>query len=250
MVAPIPLIRDLLRYRDMSLAAERDLGLITALIAGGSIVMPILVPFAALGLIALAVRAPLRRRRAKQEASQDVSPVAPAVALPPPGATSRAGTVRPLYGCVVGSIIDGRPMLVEDVAIAADGPVGGTLFRSTRSAPFLLELDDDDPVVVTGIVRWVTTGMAEATRRPVRRGDPVLERLGLPDDLRVEADLVVDGIPPEGGARVEASGVIVEERVPQLATYRDGASVRVMRGEPGRPVLLARSARPRALPVI
>src|SRR5512134_2145210 len=53
LVAPIPLIRDLLRYRDLSLAAERDLGLITALIAGGSVAVPILAPVALVSLAAL-----------------------------------------------------------------------------------------------------------------------------------------------------------------------------------------------------
>src|SRR5689334_14378813 len=56
MVAPIPLIRDLLRYRDMSLSAQRDLGLITALVTGGSIMVPMLAPFAVVSLTALLIR--------------------------------------------------------------------------------------------------------------------------------------------------------------------------------------------------
>jgi hypothetical protein len=247
MVAPIPLIRDLLRYRDMSLAAERDLGLITALIAGGSVVVPLLAPFAIVSLAALMIRAPLRRRHARLAAKQDVSPVLPAITAPAPGAITKSGTVRPLYGCVVGSILDDRPMVVEDIALWSTGALGGTLFRSARSAPFLLELDDDDPVVVTGVVRWIPGTSTALRRRHLLRLDPILAKLGLPDDLRVEADVVVDGVTPDGAERIEASGVIAEQQVPELATYRDGAPVRVMRGEPGRPVLLARS--PRAVTV-
>src|SRR5688572_6692553 len=125
MVAPIPLIRDLLRYRDMSLATERDLGLITALIAGGSVMVPLLAPLALASLSALLIR---RRRRARLAGDQDVSPVLPAVAAPAPGAITRSGLVRPLYGCVIGSILDSRPMVVEDIALWSTGALGGTLF--------------------------------------------------------------------------------------------------------------------------
>jgi hypothetical protein len=249
MVAPIPLVRDLLRYRDMRLAAERDLGMITALIAVGSVPFPVLTPFALISLAALAVRVPLRRRRARIEAQQDVSPVMPAAALPPPGAVTRVGVVRPLYGCAVGSFLDQKPMVVEDVALASTGALGGTLFRATRSAPFLLELDGDDaeaqagPVVVTGVVRWLPGAAIGMRRVRVQRSDGVLARLGLPEDLRVEAELVVDGVSPDSAARVDVSGVIVEEHVPELAMFREGATVRVMRGEPGKPVLIARATR-------
>lgn len=241
MVAPIPLIRDLLRYRDMSLSAERDLGLITALITGGSVMVPMLAPFAVASLAALLIR---RRRsgvHARLAAQDDVSPVVPTVASPAPGALTRSGVVRPLYGCAVGSIFDRRPMVVEDIGLLSRGALGGTLFRALRSAPFVLELDDDDPVVIAGVVRWVsTTGVAIRSRR-LDRGDGVLAELGLPADLKLDANLIVDGVTPDGAARIEASGVITEQRVPELATYRDGAPVRVMRGDPGRPVLLARS---------
>jgi hypothetical protein len=244
MVAPLPLIRDLLRYRDMSLAAERDLGLVTALLAGGSIAVPILMPFALASLAALAVRVPLRRRRARRLANQDVSPVAPAPALPAPGAVTRVGIARPLYGCAIPSLVDERPMLVEDVALASTGALGGMLFRASRSAPFLLEtsgpdLDRDRAIVITGVVRWVpNVPTAEIRRRAVHRGDPLLARLGLPDDLRLDAELAVDGLAPESATSIEVNGVITEERVPELAMYREGAAVMVMRGEPGRPVLV------------
>jgi hypothetical protein len=243
-VAPLPLIRDLLRYRDMSLSAERDLGLVTALLAGGSIAVPILMPFALASLTALAVRVPLRRRRARRLADQDVSPVVPAPVRPAPDAVTRVGIARPLYGCSIASIVDDRPMLVEDVALASTGALGGMLFRASRSAPFLLEtsgpdLDRDRAIVITGIVRWVpNVPTAAIRRRAIHRGDPLLARLGLPDDLRLDAELAADGLFPDGATAIEVSGVLREERVPELAMYREGAAVMVMRGEPGRPVLV------------
>ena len=85
-------------------------------------------------------------------------------------------------------------MVVEDIGLLSRGALGGTLFRALRSAPFLLELDDDDPVVITGVVRWVsTTGGAMRSRR-IDRGDAVLAELGLPDDLKLDANLIVDGV--------------------------------------------------------
>src|SRR5688572_21046272 len=101
MVAPIDLIRDLLGYRDLRLAAERDLGLVTALLAGGSLAVPILAPFALASLAALLLRVPIRRRRERALAERHVAAVALPPALPPPQAVTIIGAVRPFRAATI-----------------------------------------------------------------------------------------------------------------------------------------------------
>src|SRR5262245_39709641 len=85
-VAPADLVRDLLASPALGLAAERDLGLITALLAGGSIAVPILFPFMLISLGALVVRVPMRRLRRRARAEHKVEPIR----VPPPVAPARS----------------------------------------------------------------------------------------------------------------------------------------------------------------
>ena len=81
MVAPVELVRELLRYRDMKMGTGRDWAFITAMIAGASIPFPLLAPFALGGMVVLGVRkiSELRRRRAIA-----------GVEVPPPNVAPRA----------------------------------------------------------------------------------------------------------------------------------------------------------------
>jgi hypothetical protein len=244
MVAPIDLIRDLLGYRDMRLAAERDLGLITALLAGGSFAVPILLPFALASLAALLVRVPLRRRRERELAEHHVAAVALPAALPPPQAVTIIGGVKPFRSRAMPSLLDGIRVVAEEVSIARGDPRFGlqVLMRRSRAVPFLVEPAAGGPILVVGevrVVERVAPWIKSLRFGSVKRGDPLLARMGVPADMRIDGQLHGDRVFAQQQHEVEVTGCIVEEPVPEFAFHRDPGVTRVMRGEPGRPVLVA-----------
>jgi hypothetical protein len=244
MVAPIDLIRDLLGYRDLRLAAERDLGLVTALLAGGSLAVPILAPFALASLAALLVRVPLRRRRERALAEHHVA----AVALPPayalPQAVTIIGGVRPFRSATLSSLVDGMRVVAEEVSIARGDPRFGlqVLMRRSRAVPFLVDPAAGGPILVRGEVRVlerIPPWLKSLRFGQVNRGDSLLARMGVPGDMRIEGSLHGERVFASQQQEVEVTGCIVEEPVPDFAFHRDPGVIRVMRGEPGRPVLVA-----------
>lgn len=228
MTAPVELVRELLYYRDMRFNNHRDWGMLTAFLAGSSLALPILAPFAIGSLIALAAHK-LRREQRKRIIVGIEMPIAAA----PPGATTLHGVARRFRGTVP-SLLDDAPVLLEH-AVVKDKE-GAVLLRRSEAAPFLLEVYGQGPVLVTGIAR-VTTPNVLAQRMKVRRGDPRLGRMGVPSDLAVAGDLEIASIAPDGGD-LAVTGVLEEEAVVELAFHRDGGRIPVMRGRVGAPVLV------------
>jgi hypothetical protein len=235
-VAPADLVRDLLAYRDLSLAAERDLGLITALLAGGSIAIPILFPFMLVSLGALVVRVPMRRLRARAHAEHRVEPIR----VPPPMAAARAiviaGEVRRFRGGTVQSRWDGAPVIAEEISIESGD---GVIVRHAAAAPFFVDADGER-VLVRGHVRLIAEPSWTVGGRKIRAGDALPYDLGLPRDLRVRGvarrtRLIETAV----ASSVIAIGVESFEALPEHASLRDGGQTRVLVGEPGTPVLIA-----------
>ena len=235
-VAPAELVRDLLTYRDLSLSAERDLGLITALLAGGSIAVPILLPFALVSLGALAVRVPLRRLRARRHAEHRVA----AIRIPPPAAPARAvsvsGTVRAFRGGTIRSIWDGAPVLAEEVVIEVGD---GVLLRHAAAAPFFVERDRGERVLVRGPIRLAAEPRWTEGGRRVRAADALPRAMGLPRGLRLRGvarrTRLIEGRP---SAVAIATGLESTEALPEHAGPREGGTTRILQGAPGAPVLV------------
>jgi hypothetical protein len=226
--APLELVRELLHYRDMSLLGHREWGLVTAFLAGSSFALPLLAPFAVGSMIALAVHR-LRGARRKHTIAGIAMPPAAAAH----GATTLYGVAR-RFRSTVSSLFDDAPVLLEHAAIKDRS--GAVLLRRTRAAPFLLELDDRGPVLITGVAR-VATPHVLAQRLPVRRGDPRLERMGVPADLAISGDLEVASVAADGPG-LAVTGLVEDEAIAELAFHRDGGRTAVMRGRVGAPVVV------------
>ena len=222
MTAPVELVRELLYYRDMQLVNKRDWGLVTAFLAGSSLALPILAPFAVGSLLALGATKlrDLRRRAAIAGVSIPLSP-------PVAGATTVFGVARRFRGTVNGTV------LLEHVSVTDRH--GGVLLRRTESQPFLLEADDG-PILVTGAARVVPPSFV-AERMRVRRDDPRLRRMGVPLDFAVAGELEVAHV-TEGAPMLAVTGMLAEESVAEMAFHRDGGRIPVMRGVAGAPLLV------------
>ena len=224
MVAPVELVRELLGYRDMKLVTARDWGMITGLIAGASIAFPVLTPVAMGSLVVAGVQKlrALKKRKAIE-----------GIELPPPRTVIDirvhvvSGVARKLRAAVAS--IRGDDVLAEHVEIKDKG--GGVILRRSESAPFWLERDNEPPVLVAGTSRRV--GGPPVARSPV--GDEVLAMLGVPFAVTgtLERAAIGEATP------VVVIGGIEDEAVPDMAFYRDGGQVPVMRGRPGAPLLVS-----------
>jgi hypothetical protein len=228
MTAPVELVRELLYYRDMNMLSGRDWGLITAFLAGGSLALPILAPFAVGSIVAFAVHK-LRTAR-KRSAIAGIQLPATEVAV---GATTLIGKARRFNG-TVSSLVDDTPVLYEH-AVVRDR-LGAVLLRRSEGAPFLLEIDDHEPVLVTGVTRVPSPSLL-AQRLAVTRGDPHLHRMGVPDDLAITGDLEIARV-GEHGPMLAVTGVVEHESIAERAFHRDGGRIPVMRGRVGAPVLI------------
>lgn len=228
MTAPLELVRELLYYRHMRFGNNRDWTMITAFLAGSSLAMPMLAPFAVGSIIALGIHklGHLRRRR------RIVGIELPAAAAAP-GSTTLYGVAR-RFRSTVTSIVDDAPVLVEH-AVLRDRD-GAVLLRRTEAAPFLLDEGQAGPVLITGVAR-VTSPNILSRRMRVRRGDPRLLRMGVPADLAVAGDLEIATVAADG-PHLAVTGVLGEEAVVDFAFHRDGGRVPVMRGRIGEPVLV------------
>lgn len=228
MTAPVDLVRELLYYRDMSMLGARDWGLVTAFLAGSSLALPVLAPVAIGSICALGLHKLHRWRRQRA-----IAGVAMPAAVAAPEAVTVYGTAR-RFRATVTSVLDDAPVLLEHAAIKDRR--GGILLRRTEAAPFLLDIDGKGPVLVTGVTR-VTAPSMIAQRVPVRRGDPRLERLGVPTDLAIAGDLEIATLSIDV-ANIAVTGVIEDEAVAEMAFHRDGGQMPVMRGRIGHPVLI------------
>ena len=228
MTAPVELVRELLYYRDMRISNHRDWGMITAFVAGGSLAFPILAPFAIGSVFAYGVH--LLRARARRRGIVGVElPAAHAA----PGSRTLYGTARKFRGTVP-SILDDAPVLVEHAVVKDHG--GSVIVRRSEAAPFLLDVDGEGPILVTGVARVTPSALSQRLR--VKRGDPRLGRMGVPDDLAISGDLEVASIAADA-QQLAVTGVIEEEAVAELAFHRDGGRIPVMRGRIGAPVLVS-----------
>ena len=228
MTAPVELVRELLYYRDMRFNNHRDWGMLTAFLAGSSLALPILAPFAIGSMIALG----LHKLRGEQRKRTIVGIELP-IAVAAVGSTTLYGTARRFRGTVT-SILDDRPVLIEQ-AVVKDGK-GAVLLRRSECAPFLLEVLGQGPVLVTGVAR-VNTPNLLAQRLRVKRGDPHLGRMGVPADLALSGELEVASVALDRGDLC-VTGVIEDEAVVELAFHRDSGRIPVMRGRIGAPVLV------------
>jgi hypothetical protein len=227
--APVELVRELLYYRDMKLLSHRDWGLITAFLAGSSLALPILMPFAIGSMIALGVNK-LRNLR-KRNAIAGITMPAPVTT---PGARTLYGLPR-LFRSTVPSLVDDAPVLLEH-AVVRDRH-GSVLLRRSEAVPFLLDVEHRGPMLVTGCARMMSSTTICAQRMKVRRGDPRLERMGVPMDLAIAGELEIARIVADGPG-VAVTGVVEDEAVAELAFHRDGGSTPVMRGRLGAPILV------------
>ncbi len=228
MTAPVELVRELLHYRDMQISNHRDWGMVTAFLAGTSLAWPVLAPVAIASIAALGVhklRLHLRKR--------SIVGITMPVPTKPPGATTLYGVAR-RFRSTVTSILDDAPVLLEHAMVRDKD--GAVLLRRTESAPFLLDVEGRGPVLVTGVTR-VTTPNLIAQRFGVRRGDPRLERMGIPADLAVHGELEISTVVADG-PHLAITGVVEDEAVAELAFHRDGGTTPVMRGRVGAPVLV------------
>ncbi len=230
MTAPVELVRELLFYRDMQIGNHRDWTMVTAFLAGSSLAMPVLAPFAVGSIIALGIHKLRTRRRRQSIVGIDMPAVTAAH-----GSTTIYGVAR-RFRSTVTSILDDAPVLVEH-AVVKDRK-GAVLLRRCEAVPFLLELvDGSEPVLVTGVAR-VAAANAFAQRFAVKRGDPRLARMGVPADLAVAGELEVTSVAIDR-ADLAITGMIEQESVVELAFHRDGGRIPVMRGRTGAPVLVA-----------
>jgi hypothetical protein len=71
----------------------------------------------------------------------------------------------------------------------------------------------------------------------VKRGDPMLAKLGVPADFSVTGPLEIKSVSEEGPV-LAVTGVVGDEAVAELAFHRDGGVVPVMRGAPGAPIIV------------
>jgi hypothetical protein len=225
MVAPVELVRELLAYRDMNIVSARDWGMITGLLAGGSIAFPVLTPFAVGSLVAAAVQRVRRLRAKKAVTGIEVPP--PAIAM---GATAVAGIARKLRMCI--SSLHGDDVLVEHAVIRDRD---GVVLRRTESAPFWLEREGQPPVMIVGAMRRI--GLCSGSFVDVERGDAVLARMGIPRDFAISGSLQIAAIAE--ATKVSVLGVLEDEIVAEAAFHRDGGQVPVMRGRPGMPLLVS-----------
>ncbi len=228
MTAPLELVRELLYYRDMRFNNHRDWGMLTAFLAGSSLALPILAPFAIGSMVALGVY----KLRGAQRKRTIVGVELPITAAPP-GAITLQGIARRFRGTIT-SLLDEAQVLVEHAVIT--DRKGAVLLRRSEAAPFLLEVEGRGNVLVTGVTRVVMASVL-AEKRKVKRGDPRLLRMGVPDDLAVAGELSVASIEVDG-EHVAVTGVIEDEAVAELAFHRDGGRIAVMRGVTGAPVLV------------
>ena len=227
--APLELVRELLYYRDMRLLSHRDWGLITAFLAGSSLALPILAPFAVGSAIVLGFDKLRKARRHRAIAG---------VVLPPatasPDATTLYGIARRFRGSVK-SLVDESPVLLEHAVIRDRR--GAVLLRRNEVVPFLLDVEHRGPVLVTGIARMMSSTSLLAQRLRVKRGDPRLSKMGVPSDLAVSGDLEVASVTADG-PHLSVTGIVEDEAVAELAFHRDGGRIPVMRGRVGAPILV------------
>lgn len=231
MIAPVELVRELLRYRDMKMVNGRDWAFITAMIAGGSIAFPVLAPVALGSIVALGIAKLDELRKRKRIAGVEL----PALHVAP-GARTVIGTPRKFRGTVASVVDDGNVLLEH--AMVTDR-TGGVLIRRATGTSFLLDRDDAGPLLVTGAMRLVAPGLFgyAPTREPIGRDDPRLSRMGVPHDLAIVGDLAVSSL-VESDLAISVTGVVEDEAVAELAFHRDGGTIPVMRGRAGAPVLV------------
>jgi hypothetical protein len=231
MVAPVDLVRELLRYRDMKMSTGRDWAFITAMIAGGSIAFPVLAPIALGSMTVLGVTKlrELRRRRAIAGIEMPLPTIVPE-------ARTEIGIARKFRG-LVSSIVGDREVLLEH-AVVTDRD-GGVLIRRSTSASFLLDRGEAGPLLVTGAQRLVAPGLfgVEPTIEPIGRSDARLRRMGVPADLAIAGTLAVSSL-VESELSIAVTGIVDEESVAELAFHRDGGRIPVMRGRAGAPVII------------
>ncbi len=232
MVAPVELVRELLRYRDMKISSGRDWAFITAMIAGASIAFPMLAPVALGSMAALGAAkiSQLRKRRAIAGIELPAPPVVP-------GARTEVGMPRRFRGTVA-SVVDERAQVLLEHAIVSDA-AGGVLIRRSAGTTFLLDRGSAGLLLVTGALRLVAPGLAgrSPTSEPVTRGDPRLRRMGVPGDLAIAGTLAVSSL-VEDDLAVAVTGVVEEEAVADLAFHCDAGRIAVMRGHAGAPVIV------------
>jgi hypothetical protein len=229
-VGPMSGLRELMSYRDMNLVAERDMWLISALLAGGSILIPFLLP---VSLVTLGAAGLQTRRQRRARAAQPIAAFAEIRPLIAPGAVTVSGVVHPLHAPARRGW-DGGTSVAAELAVRW---IGGLFLRATAVSPFVVGAVGGD-VVVTGVVRFAPPFLRYRVAAPpeITGADPRLAALGVPPSWRLAGLLHVTDI--TAGARVHVTGSITDEPVPALATYRDGGVTRVMRGTTTSPVIL------------
>lgn len=232
MVAPVELVRELLRYRDMKMVSGRDWAFITAMIAGGSIAFPVLAPVAVGSMVVLGLSKLGALRRQTSIAGIEMPALHRA-----PNAKTIVGMAR-RFRTTVSSMLGETQVLLEH-AIIKDR-AGGVLIRRSAGTAFLLDRGaEHGPLLVTGALRLVAPGMfgISPLRESIKRGDPRLRRMGVPPEFAIAGELEASSL-IESDLEIAVTGIVEDEAVADLAFHRDGGTVAVMRGIAGAPVLV------------
>lgn len=199
-------------------------GAYIGVVAGGVLVSP-LIPAVALGTLMGSMMLFVRKR------NQRIT----TVPFPPPklaeGAVTKHGIARKLTETI--ETCDGADRVLVEEALLR-GKADGVYFRRTRAAPFVVDVEGGERVVVQGVVRLT----AAATRSPARAGtDPRLLALGI-EGIAVAGSLELAVI--RDGDTVDVVGEPTTEAVPELAFDRDAGQATIMRGGAERVVLVRR----------
>ena len=138
----------------------------------------------------------------------------------PSAAVDKRGVAHRLTDTVK-SVIDGAPVLAEEVVI--ERPRGGVLLRRTRSVPFVVDVDGER-IVVAGTLRMTSKHASQK----LKKADPIAAALGIPASLPVTGALATAQL--RDGDRVRITGALSVEIVPELAFHRDAGEATTMRG--------------------
>lgn len=147
----------------------------------------------------------------------DIAPVDRWPVATPSDAVEQRGVAHRLTDSLR-SVVDGKPVLVEECVIRRRG---GVLLRRTTAVPFVVDVEGER-LVVTGTVR-VT---APFLWREVEQNTAIA--LGVPETLPIRG--VIEHARVCDGDRVRVTGLRSKEIVRELAFHRDAGAATAMRG--------------------
>lgn len=195
---------------------------------GDQILLGFALPLVAAAALGLGYRHVLRRFRptTRHRTRAAVDP------KPGPNARAISGTVKALSSSV-GALLGDRRGVVSTVNVS-DG--GARLARIVRASDFAVEGADGGTVIVRGEVWLVNPELGESS--PAAEVSLRIEGIDILP-LRSDGVVVAEHVLGDGD-QIELLGRVTQEQLPESmgSAYRGDAIGDVMRGVPGRPVLI------------